>query len=368
MPAALRYVKLSLVAMLMVLTIQSPASAQFDDGMDWEETPFQEAMRLGSWALDEWKLEEAEKQFRKALRLAGEEPEEHRIYAQAYTRVYLSRVLDAMHREEEALEIHELAKDVMLAPDSHLDDEDRADFLREHANLQTQLGLWEDAEDSIERSFKHAQEWYGEDDPWAFSYQMPLAAIYMQTQRHDEALDLHRKLIESYEENYGRLNPGILNALSAAAFDASMAGDDELALEWYEWMLEIESNQYHESDHQLFPRRHRVADMSSRLGEFEPAFDQFDKVIESLETAFGDDSTILAGVYASLANVRLTAGETEESLEAIDEGLAVLGDAENDRRLWIDLMMYRVNLLRLLDRDDDAAEALDELRTTIEDD
>lgn len=369
MPAALRYVKLALVPMLLMLCTVSPAAAQFDVDPDWEETPLQKEMRLGSWAYDEWELDKAEEHFRNALRLAGEEAdEEEREYAMSYIRVSLVRVLDALHREEEALELHEIAMSAMLRPDTYLDDEDRADMHRTHANLQTQLALWDEAEESLERAFKHAQEWYGEDHPWALSYLVPKATIYMQTQRQGEAVDIHRRVIESYEEEYGRLNPGLMSALGAAAFDASLAGEDEQALAWYQWMLEIEANEYHDSDHQLFSRRHWIADLSANLGDFDTAYDHFDKIISTLEASFGDDNLVVASVYASLANARLAAGDLEEGLDAIDEGLEVLGDADEDRRLWIDLMMYRVNLLRLLDRNDDADEAMDELREILEDD
>ena len=366
MAAAPRYVKLTLLLLILLFGVAGPAAmAQMDDEDSWEETPFQEALRQGEEAFDQWKLEDAEREFRRALTLIESEAEEDRAYALAYARVYLSRVLDAMHREEDALEVHDLVIEALPDPQAGFDDEDTADMLREHADLLMQLGRWDEAEEFTDKSFKHAQEWYGEDDPWALSYLMPRIAILMQTQRQGEAIKLHKRLIGAYEKAYGSTHPGLMGVLNAAAYDAALSGESEQALEWFERVLGLDLNENHETSQALTSRYAWVSSMSASSGDMERAIEAQYKMIDLFERAYGEEDRNVADGFAVLANLQVTAGEPADALKSLDKTIEIIGDGEQPDRLLVDALMYRAGVLRLLDRNDEADEALAKLRAAI---
>lgn len=365
MSAFLRYVKLGIAMGVLTLWLSPPAFAQFDDEADWEESPFQEALRQGESAYEGWKLEDAEREFRRALTLVEGEPEGDRPYALAYTRVSLSRVLDAMHREEDALEVHELVIESLLDPASHLDDEDRADALREHAGLLMQLGRWDEAETLTDRSFKHAQAYYGENEPWALSYLGPKIAILMQTERQGEAIGLHKRLIDAYEKAFGRTNPGLLGVLNSAAYDAAIAGDPEQALDWFQRILDLNGNEHHESSQELANSYEWVAIENAETGDLDRAVESMYKSIDLLERAFGDNNRNIANNYAVLATLQAAAGELEDAAKSLDKALENIGDGERHDWLLIDVLIHQSSVLRLLDRGDEADKALERARALI---
>ncbi|MCB9847671.1 MAG: tetratricopeptide repeat protein [Phycisphaeraceae bacterium] len=366
---ALRYVKFAVFTGVIlgapVLWPVAPALAQFDEEMQWEESPFDEAMRLGQQALDSWKLDEAEEQFRRALTLVDGEAEEDQTYAAAFVRIYLAQTLDGMHREEDALEVHEQALETMLGPDSYFDDEDKAGMLRYHAHLLMQLGKWDEAEEFTERSCKHADEWYGEGTPWALSFRGPLTDIFMQTQRSDEAIEIHKKLLDSYREAYGRDNPALMSVISAAAFDATVADRNEQSLEWYQWLTDLQRNENNESALTLAWEHYRIAGLQRNVGEYDKAIDSMYRTLDLIEGAQGDESPNLAEAWGSIANIKATSGDLPGALDAVDKGLEIYGDSDVDLGQKVDLLMYRASLLRLLGRDDEADKALDELRDSM---
>ena len=362
----LRYVKLTAVLIAVCLAACPAALGQFDDEPEWEETPFQEALREGQTALEEREFEKAEREIRKALTLVADEPEEHRLYAEAYARTYLVRVLDAVNREDEALEVHELVMEALTPASTRLDDEDRADLHREHANLLMQLARWDDAEEHAELSFEHAQEWYGEDTPWSLSYQATMIQILMQTQRQEEAIEIHEQIIETYTETYGADHPGMIGALSSAAFDAVMADDSERSLEWQTQLLALDLNDKHETSQGLIYRHDWLAHEYKNLGEIDNAIDEFNIAINLLERAYGEDHLNIAGNHLQIANAHLTIGDYEASLESMNEAIEVIGDKDRNIALWIDAMTNKASVERLLGNDADADATIEALRKAIE--
>ncbi len=198
-------------------------------------------------------------------------------------------------------------------------DEEKKGFLVDAIETQASLlgikGLFDDAEDNLDRAAKiisRADHMIGIDEA---SSTRELASLFIQLGRYSDTEELLEKLIKDYEKTYGlnslRLIDPLVNMgrLSLAKGDYTEA--DKIAARVNQIALLV----YNEKSTKTAPVLLLMGDIDYIIGDYEEAENNIRKAMESQEQQFGHNHIEVAKSLARLALIKFYKGDNPADVE-----------------------------------------------------
>lgn len=252
-------------------------------------------------------------------KLTGELTDEPEIRAELLTT--LGTVYNNLSRYEEARELKEEALENRLAADPS-DRRDLAADLNNLGRLHYDLGDYAAAEDRFRAALAMWRR-LGDEEA-AVTGLRNLAAALNQSGRHEEALELHGRLLEAQRRLFGEDHVEVGKSLHGLAVLYRHRGEPELAEPLLRQALAIFIAR-------LGPHHTRVAAVRSTLGRVLHDLGRHQEARESLELALATRLELLGEGHVRVANTRknlaallLDLGETTAAGELLEKALAVL--------------------------------------------
>ena len=145
-------------------------------------------------------------------------------------------------------------------------------------NLGTTLlaaGDVEGALDLIRASVRISEQVIGERDPRTAQTWVTLGSVYYQLGDLEESRRYEELAVKALSESLPPTDPLLLAAVSNLASTLDALGDDRAARAMHQRVLEVQVTQYEPTHPEVLRSRYNVAVCRLRLGEVEPACDEF---------------------------------------------------------------------------------------------
>lgn len=209
-------------------------------------------------------------------------------------------------------------------------DEDKKGFLVDAIETQAVLfglkGLFDDAEDNLERAAKiiaKAQRLTGIDEE---STARELSSLLIQLGRYKETEDLLSDLIKDYQTLYGANSLRLIEPLVNEGRLYLAKGDYTEASKIGAQARQIALSVYSEKSTKAAPVLLLMGDVDYIVGDYEGAEDNFRKAMESQEKQFGHNHIEVAKSLSRLALIKFYKGDSPAEVEKmLSDAQAIIG-------------------------------------------
>jgi CHAT domain-containing protein len=200
------------------------------------------------------------------------------------------------------------------------------DAIETQATLNGIKGLFDDAEDGLDRSARiisKADNLVGVDE---LSTARELSSLLIQLGRYSATEELLDKLIADYEKLYGpnsiRLIEPLVNKGRLTLVEGDYTAADKIARRANQIALTV----YGEKSTKTAPTQKLLADIDYIIGDYDQAEDNIQKALSSQEKQFGRQHIEVAKSLAELALIKFYKGDDRKEVEKLmQESLDIMG-------------------------------------------
>ncbi len=210
-------------------------------------------------------------------------------------------------------------------------EEDKKTYLIDAIETQATLfgikGLFDDAEDALDRSAKiisKAENLAGVDE---LTTAKELSSLLIQLGRYSDTSDLLEKLITDYEKLYGPTSLRLIEPLVNKGRLTLVEGDYTAAEKIASRANHIAVSVYGEKSTKAAPTQKLLSDIDYIIGDYDKAEDNILKALASQEKQFGRQHIEVAKSLSQLALIKFYKGDDRKEVEKLmQESLQIMGN------------------------------------------
>ncbi|MEM6992172.1 MAG: tetratricopeptide repeat-containing protein kinase family protein [Myxococcota bacterium] len=191
-----------------------------------------------------------------------------------------------------------------------------------------QRGEYEAALDLYLRALSIWERMVGDDHPRVIAVLTKIGAVHSRRGHQQDAQEAFMRVLETSERIYGPVHPLVADAWHNLGTVQYQADSNEEALASFERALSINRRTMPSDDPGLAPTLNNIANVMADNGEYEAALAMYIEVLELKRRAYGARHREVGLALSNLAVVYGFAGKFERAVEACDESLDILADAE----------------------------------------